>query len=98
MPMVDAIVTWAGRTLDANEDLIRDMVHQRAGWILRSPGSTRSSPTRSSTACSKLTIDMAVDPDHPLRAKAEEGLARLAASLQTRSRDAGQGRGAGRTR
>ena len=47
--MLDSIVTWAGRTLDANEDLIRDMVHQRAGWILRSPGSTRSSPTRSST-------------------------------------------------
>ena len=40
VPMVDGIVTWAGRTLDANEDLIRDMVHQRAGWILRWPGST----------------------------------------------------------
>ena len=36
--MVDGIVTWAGRTLDANEDLIRDMVHQRAGWIVRMAG------------------------------------------------------------
>src|SRR5918993_1083198 len=33
VPIVDAIVTWAGRTLDANEDLIREMVHKRAGWI-----------------------------------------------------------------
>ena len=41
----------------------------------------------------KLTIDMAVDPDHPLRAKAEEGLAQLAWNLQQRSRDDGQGRG-----
>ena len=38
VPMVDGIVTWAGRTLDANEDLIRDMVHERAGWILRLAG------------------------------------------------------------
>ena len=98
MPMVDGIVTWAGRTLDANEDLIRDMVHQRAGWIMRWPGSTRSSPTRSSTASGKLTIDMAVDPDHPLRAKAEEGLARLARDLQHDPEHAGQGRGRGRTR
>ena len=44
----------AGRraTLDANEELIREMVHEArrlgaASW----PGSTRSSPTRSSTAC-----------------------------------------------
>src|SRR5687768_8152151 len=38
VPVVDAIVTWAGRTLDANEDIIRNMVHQRAGWILRLAG------------------------------------------------------------
>jgi uncharacterized membrane-anchored protein YjiN (DUF445 family) len=30
----------------------------------------------------KLTIDMAIDPDHPVRAKAEEGLANLAWDLQ----------------
>ena len=50
VPMLDSIVPWAGRTLDANEDLIREMVHERAGWMMRSPGSTSGSPTRLSTA------------------------------------------------
>lgn len=83
VPMVDSIVTWAGRTLDANEDLIRDMVHQRAGWILRMAGLDEKLADAIVDGLRKLTIDMALDPHHPLRAKAEEGLARLAAGLQS---------------
>ena len=82
VPMVDAIVTWAGRTLDANEDLIRDMVHQRAGWILKLAGLDAKLADAIVDGLRRLTIDMAVDPDHPLRLKAEEGLARLAANLR----------------
>jgi uncharacterized membrane-anchored protein YjiN (DUF445 family) len=82
VPMVDSIVTWAGRTLDANEDLIRAMVHQRAGWILRMAGLDEKLADAIVDGLRKLTIDMAVDPDHPIRAKAEEGLARLAHGLQ----------------
>jgi uncharacterized membrane-anchored protein YjiN (DUF445 family) len=82
VPVVDGIVTWAGRTLDANEGLIRDMVHQRAGWILRLAGLDERLAEAIIDGLRKLTIDMAVDPAHPLRAKAEEGLARLAFNLQ----------------
>jgi len=82
VPMVDSIVTWAGRTLDANEDLIRDMVHQRAGRFLRMVGLDEKLADAIVDGLRKLTIDMAVDPDHPLRAKAEEGLANLARNLQ----------------
>ncbi len=82
VPMVDGIVTWAGRTLDANEDVIRDMVHQRAGWILRLAGLDERLADAIVDGLRRLTIDMAVDPHHPLRAKAEEGLSRLAWSLQ----------------
>ncbi|HYN47181.1 MAG TPA: DUF445 domain-containing protein, partial [Allosphingosinicella sp.] len=82
VPMVDSIVTWAGRTLDANEDLIRDMVHQRAGWILRMAGLDEKLADAIVDGLRRLTIDMAVDPHHPLRAKAEEGLARLADGLR----------------
>src|SRR3982751_1477312 len=81
VPLVDGIVTWAGRTLDANEDLIRDMVHKRAGWILRLAGLAATLAEAIVDGLRKLTIDMAVDPRHPLRAKAEEGLARVAAGL-----------------
>ena len=83
VPLVDGIVTWAGRTLDANEDLIRDMVHKRAGWILKLAGLDDKLADAIVEGLRKLTIDMAVDPHHPLRAKAEEGLARVAAGLRS---------------
>jgi uncharacterized membrane-anchored protein YjiN (DUF445 family) len=82
VPLVDGIVTWAGRTLDANEDLIRNMVHQRAGWILKLAGLDAKLADAIVDGLRKLTIDMALDPHHPLRAKAEEGLARLAEGLR----------------
>lgn len=82
VPMVDSIVTWAGRTLDANEDLIRDMVHQRAGRFLRMVGLDEKLADAIVDGLRKLTIDMAIDPDHPIRVKAEQGLANLAHSLQ----------------
>ena len=82
VPMLDGIVTWAGRTLDANEDIIRDMVQKRAGWIMRLAGLDEKLSEAIIEGLRKLTIDMAVDPHHPLRAKAEEGLAQLAWDLQ----------------
>jgi len=82
VPLVDSIVAWTGRTLDANEDLIREMVHDRTGWIVRLAGLDAKLADAIVDGLRKLTIDMALDPDHPLRAKAEEGLARLAANLQ----------------
>jgi len=82
VPIMDAIVTWTGRTLDANEDLIRAMVHERAGWIVRLAGLEAALADKIVDGLRKLTIDMAIDEKHPLRAKAEEGLARLAESLQ----------------
>jgi len=83
VPMVDALVTWAGRTLDSNEEMIRDMVHQRAGWIIRLAGLDERLAEAIIDGLRRLTIDMAIDPNHPVRAKAEEGLARLAANLQS---------------
>lgn len=82
VPILDAMVTWAGRTLDSNEDLIRKMVHERANWILRMTGIDARLADSIVDGLRKLTIEMAVDPQHPVRAKAEEGLARLAWKLQ----------------
>ncbi|PSJ37770.1 DUF445 domain-containing protein [Allosphingosinicella deserti] len=82
VPMLDSIVTWAGRTLDANEDIIRAMVHQKAGWIVRLAGLDERLADAIVDGLRRLTIDMAVDPQHPLRAKAEEGLAGLAWDMQ----------------
>jgi uncharacterized membrane-anchored protein YjiN (DUF445 family) len=82
IPILDNVVTWVGRTLDANEDLIRDMVHQRAGWIMRLAGLDDKLSEAIIDGLPRLTIDMAVDPKHPLRSKAEEALATLAWDLQ----------------
>jgi uncharacterized membrane-anchored protein YjiN (DUF445 family) len=82
VPMLDAMVTWAGRTLDANEEMVRVMVHQKAGWVMRLAGLDTKLADAIVDGLRKLTIDMAIDPDHPVRAKAEEGLAALAWDLQ----------------
>jgi uncharacterized membrane-anchored protein YjiN (DUF445 family) len=82
VPMLDSMVTWAGRTLDANEDLIREMVHKRAGLMMRLAGLDAKLAEAIIDGLRRLTIDMAVDPDHPLRGKAEEALATLAWDMQ----------------
>ncbi len=78
VPLLDGIITWAGRTLDANEDLIRAMVHDRTGWVVRIAGLDEKIADSIIDGLRRLMIDMAVDPYHPLRAKAEEGMAQLA--------------------
>ncbi|QPQ56350.1 DUF445 domain-containing protein [Allosphingosinicella flava] len=83
IPVLDSIITWAGRTLDANEDIIRDMVHERAGWVMRLAGIDDKLADAIVDGLRRLTIDMAVDPHHPLRQSAEEGLARLASNLRS---------------
>jgi uncharacterized membrane-anchored protein YjiN (DUF445 family) len=82
VPMMDSMVTWVGRTLDANEDLIREMVHKRANLIMRLAGLDTKLAEGIIDGLRRLTIDMAVDPDHPLRGKAEEALATLAWDMQ----------------
>src|SRR3954468_12458211 len=82
VPILDSAVTWVGRTLDANEDIIRDMIHQRAGWIMRLAGFDEKLADAIVDGLRRLSIDMAVDPHHPLRAKAEEALAAFAWDMQ----------------
>jgi uncharacterized membrane-anchored protein YjiN (DUF445 family) len=82
LPLLDGIVRWAARVLEANEHLVRDMVSARAGAILRWTGLDATIANAILDGLKKLVNDMADDPDHPLRDKAEEGLAKLAHDLQ----------------
>ena len=84
LPLLDAIIVWAGRTLEANEPILRDMVSQRAGSILRWTGLDETLANAILDGLYKMLAEMAEDHDHPLRAKAEEGLATLAIDLQRR--------------
>ena len=82
LPILNSIILWAQRTLDANEALIRDMVHERAGSLLRWTGLDEKLANAILDGLRKLLAEMAADPAHPLRAKAEEALATLARNLQ----------------
>ncbi|WP_374141887.1 DUF445 domain-containing protein [Sphingomonas sp.] len=82
LPLLNGIIRWAGRTLSANEHLIRAMVHERAGSIMRWTGLDETLANKIIDGLDQMLVDMAEDPGHPLRAKAEEGLAKLAFDLQ----------------
>jgi uncharacterized membrane-anchored protein YjiN (DUF445 family) len=82
LPILNSIILWTQRTLEANEALIRDMVHERAGSILRWTGLDEKLANAILDGLRKLLDEMAQDPAHPLRAKAEEALATLAHDLQ----------------
>jgi uncharacterized membrane-anchored protein YjiN (DUF445 family) len=81
-PVMDGIIHWADKTLEANEHLIRQMVHDRAGKVLRWTGLDENLANAILSGLRKLLTDMAEDPGHPLRLKAEEGMAKLAFDLQ----------------
>ncbi|MGP7794538.1 DUF445 domain-containing protein [Sphingomonas sp. CLY1604] len=81
-PLLDGAIRWAAKALAANDHLIRQMVHERAGSILRWTGLDETVADKLIGGLDRLIADMAEDPQHPLRLKAEEGLDRLAWDLQ----------------
>jgi uncharacterized membrane-anchored protein YjiN (DUF445 family) len=82
LPLLDGIVVWAAKVLDENDYMIRFMVHDRANAVLRWTGLDDKLADAIVSGLQKLLTDMAADPAHPFRAKAEEGLADLAHKLQ----------------
>lgn len=82
MAVLNGVIKWAAATLEANEDIIREMVEERAGSIMRWTGLDDRLANAILNGLHKLLAEMAADPDHPLRAKGEEGLAALAEGLR----------------
>jgi uncharacterized membrane-anchored protein YjiN (DUF445 family) len=83
VPMLEAAIRWMARALDANEDLIREMVHKKASWVLKLAGLDAKLADAILDGIRKLTAEMTTDPAHPVRMKVEEALAQLANDLQT---------------
>jgi uncharacterized membrane-anchored protein YjiN (DUF445 family) len=84
VPMLEATIRWTARALEANEPLIRDLVHKKANWALKLAGLDAKLADAIIKGLRKLTVEMSTDPAHPVRIKAEEALAQLANDLQTR--------------
>jgi uncharacterized membrane-anchored protein YjiN (DUF445 family) len=83
VPMLEAAIRWMARALDANEELIREMVHKKANWVLKLAGLDAKLADAILDGLRKLTAEMSTDPAHPVRVKVEEALAQLANDLQT---------------
>jgi uncharacterized membrane-anchored protein YjiN (DUF445 family) len=84
VPMLEAAIRWMSRALDANEQLIREMVHKKANWVLKLAGLEAKLADAIIDGLRKLTAEMSTDAAHPVRLKIEEALAQLANDLQTR--------------
>ncbi len=81
-PLLDAMVKWGSKTLELNEHLIHQMVHDNSNAIVRFTGLDESISNRIVAGLGKLLSEMAVDETHPLRIRVEEGLAKMALDLQ----------------
>jgi uncharacterized membrane-anchored protein YjiN (DUF445 family) len=81
LPVLDAFIRWAGLTIQANEDLLRDIIHRRANALLRWTGLDDRVANAVLDGIYKLLAETLVVPDHPIRNKIEEGLATLSDGL-----------------
>ncbi|MXO65714.1 DUF445 domain-containing protein [Altericroceibacterium endophyticum] len=82
IPVMESLIRWAGLTLEDNEDLVRAMVAQRANALLRWTGLDDRLANSVLDGLYKLLAEVLINPDHPMRAKLEEGLESLAHDLQ----------------
>ncbi len=81
-PLLDAAIRWAANAVGENEHLIRQLVNERGGSILRWTGLDREVSNRLIGALDKLLAEMAANPEHPLRLRAEQGLETFATDLR----------------
>jgi uncharacterized membrane-anchored protein YjiN (DUF445 family) len=82
IPLLDEAVVWVARLVDANEDIVRQMVHERSGTILRFTGLDAAISDKIIDAINRLLSELAMDPRHPLRLKIEDSMRDLADRLR----------------
>ena len=81
MPLLESVIRRAAHALEANEDLIRAMIHDRANTILRWTKLDERLANGILDGLYKVMAETIVVADHPLRRKIEDGLAELAHDL-----------------
>ena len=82
LPVLQGIIQWGGETIEANEDLIREMIHNKANTILRLTGLDEKVANAILDGIYKMLAEVMVFPDHPLRLRLEGGLEDLADKLK----------------
>ncbi|HEY0315544.1 MAG TPA: DUF445 domain-containing protein [Sphingomonas sp.] len=82
VPILDNAIDWVGRTLVANEDMIREMISAKAGSVMRWTGLDETLANKILDGLYRLIEEVGENPEHPLRDKAEEGLVDLARRMR----------------
>ncbi|MFC4253788.1 DUF445 domain-containing protein [Croceibacterium xixiisoli] len=81
-PLTDSAIRWVALTLEANEQTVRTMIRDRANALLRWTGLDDRLASSVVDGLYRMLAEVLVDPDHPLRANAEQALQKLAHNLQ----------------
>jgi uncharacterized membrane-anchored protein YjiN (DUF445 family) len=80
-PLIDAALRQAGGLLEANEDLLRDLISERANTLMRWTGLDSALATSIIDGLYRTLAECVVDPEHPMRTRLDAGLAELADKL-----------------
>lgn len=81
MPLIEALIRRSAEALEANEDLVRRMIHDKANTVMRWTGLDERLANGILDGLYKLLAETVVIEDHPLRLKIEESLQTLADAL-----------------
>ena len=83
LPVIDAAIRWMRGALEANEHLIRTMIRERAGTVLRWTGLDETLANKIIDGLDRLIAEVAENREHPLRVRLEDALASLAQRLES---------------
>ena len=81
LPVLESLLRKVGEAIEANEPMIREMIHQRANTVMRWTGLDERLANGVLDGAYRLLAEVIVQPDHPLRARIDEALAKLADDL-----------------
>ncbi|WP_454797796.1 DUF445 domain-containing protein [Novosphingobium lindaniclasticum] len=84
LPVLESVLRKIGEAIESNELLIREMIHQRANSIMRWTGLDERLANGVLDGAYRLLAEVIVQPDHPLRARIDEALAKLAEDLRSK--------------
>ncbi|WP_067732255.1 DUF445 domain-containing protein [Novosphingobium naphthalenivorans] len=82
LPVLESLLRKIGETVEANEPMIRTMIHQRANTIMRWTGLDERLANGVLDGTYRLLAEVIVQPEHPLRGKIDDALTRLADDLR----------------
>ncbi|WP_194744895.1 DUF445 domain-containing protein [Thermaurantiacus tibetensis] len=73
-PVIDSLVAWASRTLDAEEPALRAMIEERTNWLLRLIAVDERVANEILAGLRGFLAEVAADPEHPVRRRADLAL------------------------